>query len=49
MDYTTSVYLPEVALQNTEELPKDELYKKAGVRPPQSHESAAPLLVHLLR
>ena len=49
MDYTTSVYLPEVALQNTEELPKEELYKRAGVSPPTSHESAAPLLVHLLR
>lgn len=49
MDYTMSVYLPEVALQNSEEMPKDELYRRAGVKQPQSHESAAPLLVHLLR
>ena len=48
MEYTLSVYLPEVALQNEEVPSKEELCKQAGINPPPS-ESSAPLLVQLLR
>ena len=49
MEYTLSVFLPEVAIQNQEAPGREELCKKAGVQPPQSNESSAPLLVHLMR
>jgi hypothetical protein len=49
MEYTLSVYLPEVAMQNVESTSRDELCRKSGVKPPSASESSGPLLVHLLR
>jgi FGFR1 oncogene partner len=48
MEYTLSVYLPEVSMQNQEAPARDDLCRQAGINPPSS-ESSAPLLVHLLR
>jgi hypothetical protein len=48
MEYTLSVYLPEVAMQGTEGPSRDELCSRAGVKPPSS-ETSVPLLVHLMR
>jgi hypothetical protein len=48
MEYTLSVYLPEVALQNQENPSKEELCKRSGIKQPSS-ESSAPLLLQLIR
>ena len=45
MDYTMSVYLPEVCIQNSDIVQIDDLQKKAGIKPTHSHESTVPLLV----
>jgi hypothetical protein len=45
MDYTMSVYLPEVCIQNTDAIQRDDLSKKAGIKPSHLHESSVPLLV----
>ena len=49
MEYTLSVYLPEVAMQNQEGLTREELCNKSGVNTPPSSESSVPLLVYLIR
>ncbi|CDW91463.1 fgfr1 oncogene partner [Stylonychia lemnae] len=49
MEYSLSVYLPEVALSNQENPQREDLCKKASLKPPQAQESSAPLLVHLIR
>ena len=49
MDYTLSVYLPEVAMQSQENPSRDDLCRKAGMKTPSSSESSQPLLVHFLR
>jgi hypothetical protein len=48
MEYTLSVYLPEVAMQGTEIPPREELCRRAGIKAPSS-ETSVPLLVQLLK
>ena len=45
MDYTLSVYKPEIAINDQPEKSKDELFQKIGV----TKDGDAPLLVQLLR
>jgi len=49
MEYSLSVFLPEVSLLNQDNPSRDDLCKKASLKPPQAQESSAPLLVHLIR
>ena len=49
MEYSLSVYVPEVALSHVEYPPKDDLCNKANIKPPSTQESSVPLLVHMVR
>jgi len=49
MDYTLSVYLPEVAMQGSESPSREELMNRASIKAPSHHEGGVPLLVNLLR
>ena len=46
MDYTMSVYLPEIAMQGQQhQMSKEELTEKAGLSAAKAKSSEAPLLV----
>ena len=48
MEYTLSVFLPEIAMQNQENPSKEDICRRAGMKPPMT-ESSAPLLIQLMR
>jgi len=50
MDYTLSVYLPEIAMQGQQhQVARDELGQRAGLAAAQTKLQDAPLLVQLLQ